>query len=80
MDKDNKIPYQYKPLSMLRYLGYTILFNIPIVGIIAMIIFSFGEKNINLKNFARSYLIIYGLFTVIAIIGTWFALFSFRLA
>ena len=53
--KDN-IPEEYKPLSMWQYFGYQILFTLPLIGFIVLIIFSFGgTKNINLKNYARSF-------------------------
>lgn len=53
----NNIPMEYKPISMWGYLGYQLLFSIPCVGFICMLIFALGgTKNINLKNFARSYL------------------------
>lgn len=46
----------YTPLSMWVYLGYQILFSIPCVGFIFLLVFSLGgTKNINLRNFARSY-------------------------
>ena len=55
MDKNN-IPEEYKPISMWGYFGYQILFAIPIIGFILLIVFSVGgTKNVNLKNFARSY-------------------------
>lgn len=55
-------------------LGYEILFSIPIVGFIVLLVFSFGgTKNVNLRNFARSYfcfLIVIVIFAIIvAIIG-----------
>ena len=50
------IPLEYKPISAWGYFGYTILFNIPILGIIMLLVFSLGgTQNINLKNYARSY-------------------------
>ncbi len=53
---NNNIPDEYKPISMWGYFGYEILFSIPVIGFILLIIFSFGgTKNINLRNFARSY-------------------------
>ena len=52
----DRIPEEYKPITMWGYFGYQILFSIPIVGIILLLVFAFGgTKNINLKNFARSY-------------------------
>ena len=50
------IPEEYKPISMWGYFGYQLLFSIPCVGFILLLVFSFGgTKNVNLKNFARSY-------------------------
>ena len=50
------IPEEYQPISMWGYFGYQILFAIPCVGLILLLVFSFGgTKNKNLKNFARSY-------------------------
>ena len=57
------IPYEYRPISMWGYFGYTILFCIPILGLILALFWSFGAGNVNLKNFARSQ------FCVIIIIG-----------
>ena len=55
MDNTN-LPEEYRPISMWGYFGYQILFSIPCVGFIALLIFAFGgTKNVNLKNFARSY-------------------------
>lgn len=56
MDNVNpNIPEEYKPISMWGYFGYEILFSIPVVGFICLIIFALGSKNVNKKNFARSY-------------------------
>ena len=38
------------------YFGYEMLFSIRFRGLILLLVFSFGgTKNINLRNFARSY-------------------------
>ena len=53
---ESMIPEEYRPISMWGYLGYQILFALPCVGLILLLVFSFGgTKNKNLKNFARSY-------------------------
>ena len=52
---ERNIPEQYEPISMWGYLGYSILFALPIVGFIALICYAIGAKNLNVKNFARSY-------------------------
>lgn len=50
------IPEEYKPITMWGYFGYELLFSIPCVGFIILLVFAFGgNKNINVKNFARSY-------------------------
>ena len=52
----SNIPEEYKPISMWGYFGYEILFSIPCVGLILLLVYAFGgTKNVNLKNFARSY-------------------------
>ena len=51
-----RIPPEYTPISMWGYFGYELLFSIPCVGFILLLVFAFGgTRNINLKNFARSY-------------------------
>ena len=63
------VPPEYKPISMWGYLGYEILFSIPLIGFILLLVFALGgSKNINVRNFARSYfcvLIIVLILTVI---------------
>lgn len=50
------LPYEFQPISMWGYFGYQILFMIPVIGFIILIVFALGgTKNVNLKNFARSY-------------------------
>ncbi len=52
------VPESYKPITPLGYVGYSLLFSIPLVGIILLFVFSFGgTANINLKNFSRGMLI-----------------------
>jgi phosphoglycerol transferase MdoB-like AlkP superfamily enzyme len=55
-NQNNQDGFDYTPISMWGYFGYEILFSIPCVGLILLLVFSFGgTKNINLRNFARSY-------------------------
>ncbi len=44
-----------KPLSMWGYFGYQMLFSIPVAGFVCLILISFNAKNVNLRNFARSF-------------------------
>lgn len=56
MNNQYNVPEEYKPISMWGYFGYELLFSIPCVGFIMLLVFAFGgSRNINLKNFARSY-------------------------
>lgn len=46
----------YTPISMWGYFGYELLFTIPCLGQILLLVFALGgTKNINLRNFARSF-------------------------
>ena len=54
-ENSNVVQDEYKPISMWGYFGYQILFALPIVGFIALICYAIGAKNLNVKNFARSY-------------------------
>ena len=47
--------YRFRPLSPWAYVGYTILFSIPVIGWLLLIIFTFSSSNINRRCFARSY-------------------------
>jgi len=48
--------FDYTPLGMWTYFGYNLLFAIPLVGFILLLVFSFGgTRNINLRNYARSF-------------------------
>ncbi len=47
---------KFEPLSPWAYVGYTMLFSLPLVGFILLIVFSVSKStNENLKNYARSY-------------------------
>ena len=54
MDNSN-IPEEYRPISMWGYFGYEVLFAIPVIGFIVLIILAITARNVNVKNFARSY-------------------------
>lgn len=46
---------QFQPLSPWAYVGYSVLFSIPLVGFIILVIFTFSHSNINRRSYARSY-------------------------
>lgn len=55
----NNLPIKYQPLSPMGNIGYHLLFALPLVGFICMLIFSFSDDNINRRNLARSFLILW---------------------
>ena len=69
------VPPEFRPLGAWAYFGYSILFAIPLLGLILLIVFSFSDANINRRNFARSYFIGMLVALIIAAIlfftGTW---------
>lgn len=54
-DNNYNGPEEYKPLGMWQYFGYQILYSIPLVGLIFVIIHAVSSKNINRRNYARSF-------------------------
>lgn len=64
----------YTPISMWGYFGYELLFSIPCIGFIFLLIFAFGgSKNVNVRNFARSYfclfIILIAIILLVSVIG-----------
>lgn len=65
------IPEEYQPISVWGYFGYSLLFGVPCVGFIFLVVFALGgTKNINLKNWARSYFCLLLIGLIISIIFT----------
>jgi hypothetical protein len=61
------VPEEYTPVGVGAYIGYTLLFGIPCIGLIAALVIAFGgNKKISLKNYAKAYLLI----LLIAIVAT----------
>ena len=46
---------QYRLLSPWAYVGYGILFTLPVIGWILAIVFTLNDDNLNRRNFARGY-------------------------
>lgn len=74
-NQPGSLPSDIQPLSPWAYIGYNILFALPLVGIILIIVFAVSKtNNVNLRNYARAYLYIYliaiALFIIIAIIAS----------
>ena len=65
---------QFRPISAWGYIGYSLLFAIPVVGFILLIVFALSESNVNRRNYARSYfcalLVVIVLTTVMFLLGS----------
>lgn len=55
----DNLPPELRPLSPWAYFGYEILYALPVVGWIFLICHAIGAQNINKRNFARSFFVIY---------------------
>lgn len=81
MKKREEVQYdrldpRYEPISAWGYLGYQILFAIPVIGWLFLIIFACNGSNLNRRAFARSYfcvlligLIFFGILALLFYLG-----------
>lgn len=66
---ENNLPPEFKPISAWGYVGYNILFAIPIIGFIFLIVYACGgTQNKNLKNYARSFFCVMLISIILSII------------
>ncbi len=63
-----QLPEKYRPLSAWAYFGYSILFSIPIVGLVCLIVFALSSTNINRRSYARSFFCLYIIWGVLILI------------
>lgn len=55
---ENMLPEDYRPVTVWQYVGYSLLFSVPIIGFIMVLVTAFGsDKSISLRNYAKSYLV-----------------------
>lgn len=72
MEEKNEmnVPEEYKPISPIGYIGYSILFALPLIGWIFVLVFGLSKNgNKNRKNLAMAYIIIWVITIVLSIIG-----------
>lgn len=66
---EDMLPEEYKPVSVGKYIGYSILFSLPVVGFIMLLVTAFsGGTNKSLKNYARAMLIVMVIGVILGII------------
>ncbi|MBP3308721.1 MAG: hypothetical protein J6L90_04685 [Clostridia bacterium] len=49
-----RLPKKYRPITAWGYFWYTVLFAIPLIGLICLIAFSFSDKSIPRRSYCRS--------------------------
>jgi hypothetical protein len=59
---------EYRPLSPWAYFGWALLFNIPLIGFVIAVVVAFDHSNINRRNYARSFFIIYLVYLILWLI------------
>lgn len=65
----DELPEKFRPMSAWSYFWHTILFSIPVVGLVFLIIFAVGGTgNVNKRSFARSYFCIYIVLAIVVLI------------
>ena len=61
--------YSDKPISSWGYVGYSVLWSIPVIGWLAWLFSALFAKNQNKKNYARSFFCWFLLALLVAAIG-----------
>ena len=64
------VPSEYRPIKPWGYIGYMLLYGLPIIGFIMLIVNACSSDNYNKRNFARSYLWLMLVSLIITIIIT----------
>ena len=68
-----------KPISAWGYVGYMLLYSIPVAGFIILIYHALRSNNINVRNYARSYflqfLLVLIVYVAIFVLATAFGFF-----
>ena len=49
------LPEKYRPMEAWTYYAYSVLFSLPLSGILFLLLFSFSKENNARRNFARSF-------------------------
>lgn len=70
----NFVPVDNSPLSLGQYLVMMLLMFIPLVNIVLLFVWGFGNYNVNKKNFARAQLIVMAIGIVLSILFFMFML------
>ena len=53
---EKTLPKKFRPLGAWSFFGWACVFSLPLVGLVLAIVFSFVQKNLCRRNFARFFL------------------------
>lgn len=73
----DNLPPELQPLSPWAYFGYEILYAIPLIGWIFLVCHALAAQNINKRNFARLFFVIYVLIAFLWIFAACSGLLTF---
>ena len=62
------VPDDLQPMSPWKYFGLNILYAIPLIGFIFLLCHAIGSRNINKRNYARSFFCILVVVLVIFVV------------
>ena len=62
------LPEAYRPLSPWAYFGLSLLYSLPLVGWAFLIAHAIASRNINKRNYARSFFCIYILAAIVILL------------
>ncbi|MBO5788452.1 MAG: hypothetical protein J6R42_00745 [Clostridia bacterium] len=58
-ETESQLPREFRPITAWGYLGYELLFLLPVIGFLFVIIFSISGSHVNRRGFARYHLLLY---------------------
>lgn len=58
-EETGRLPEAYRPLGAWGYLGYALLFSLPVIGWVFIVIFSVSGANLCRRGFARFYILVW---------------------
>ena len=67
---DQLLPPSYRPLSAWNYFWRSVLYCVPVIGLVFVIAHAIGGKNRNARSYARSF-IISALFVIAAFVAAY---------
>lgn len=59
------LPEKYRPIGAWAYFGLSILYSVPVIGLIFLIIHAVSPANVNRRSFARSFFCIIAVYLIV---------------